>query len=263
MFRTAHIGAFLLSFAALVSGTAAQESSSFHQFTDKKGQKVSAMLLGVSSDRQQMKIRREDGQEFETVINLLSLDDQQYIKDWMKNAPQSAAMKTDIRLNVAVTRQTASVEKRTEGSIVLEARPTTFRILIRNLSRDTLEGARLEYTLVWEDRTTIFQTEEKTWTYTANSDEPTSSNKVKKAGEVEIESLRFNGETNFETTPVNMEQVFLSDNKPFREDVMIGVKVRILTKDGAVVHEADSGGAVIAAMKWDEVLALPDPRVIN
>ncbi|MDP4938119.1 MAG: hypothetical protein NWR21_02280 [Verrucomicrobiales bacterium] len=265
MFRTTHTGAFLSLIALLITGTAAQESADFHQFTDKKGQRVSAMLLEVSADRQQMKIRREDGQEFETVINLLSLDDQQYVKDWMKNAPQAGMMKTDFLLNLSLSRQTGSVEKHTQDNIVLEQRPTTFRMTVRNLSRDSLEGARLEYVLVWEDRTRVYQTEAQSWTYIATSDEEEEGAPplVKEVGQMDLELLRFNGEATLETASVNMEQVFIGDNKPFREDEMIGVKVRILAKDGAIIHEASSGGAVIAAMKWDEASALPDPMVLD
>lgn len=264
MFRSAHTGAFLLLTAVLFPGkVSSQESPDFHQFTDKKGQSVSAALLGVSPDRQQMKIRREDGQEFETVINLLSLDDQQYVKDWMKKAPMPAATQAEFRLDVALTRQTGSVEKKTEESLRFESRPSTFRMVIRNLSRVSLDGARLEYALVWEDRTTIFQTEAKTWTYTSGSVEDGASQRVKKSGRIDLEPLRFNGEMTLETPSVSMEQVFIGDNNPYREDEMIGVWVRIVSSDGTVIHEVDSGGAVITAMKWDEILALPDPRVIN
>jgi hypothetical protein len=264
MFRIAHTGGILLLFAVLISGTAAQESVDLHQFTDKKGQKISAMLIGVSTDRQQMKIRREDGQEFETVINLLSLDDQQYVKDWMKKTPMTeTAAKSDFRLNVVMTRQTASVEKHTEDYLVLEGRPTTFRIAVRNLSRESLEGARLEYSLVWEDRTTIYQNEDKTWSYSAASDEGGASHRVKQTGEIKLDSLRFNGEATVETVPVSMEQVFIGENNPYREDELIGVKVRILGSDGVVLHEIDSGGAVITAMKWDEILALPAPMEVD
>jgi len=268
MFRTAHTSALLLLFVFLMPGMAAQESSDFHHFTDKKGQKVSAKLIGVSPDRQQMKIRREDGQEFETVINLLSLDDQQYVKDWMKKTPMAEAVakavaKSDFRLNVVLTRQTASVDKHTEDYLVLEGRPTTFRIAVRNLSREALDGARLEYALVWEDRTTIYQTGDKTWTYTAVSDEGGASHRVKQTGEIKLDSLRFNGEATVETMPVSMEQVFIGENNPYREDEMIGVKVRILSKDGLVLNETDSGGAVITAMKWDDIQSLPAPNVID
>ena len=148
---------------------------------------------------------------------------------------------------------------------MLEQRPTTFRMTVRNLSRDSLEGARLEYVLVWEDRTRVYQTEAQSWTYIATSDEEEEGAPplVKEVGQMDLELLRFNGEATLETASVNMEQVFIGDNKPFREDEMIGVKVRILAKDGAIIHEASSGGAVIAAMKWDEASALPDPMVLD
>ncbi len=264
MFRFAPAGAFLLLTALLFPGkVSSQESPDFHQFTDKKGQTVSAMLLEVSPNRQQMKIRREDGQEFETVINLLSLDDQQYVKDWIKKAPMTAATQAEFRLDVALTRQNGSAERQSSGFVRLESRPSTFRMVIRNLSRVSLEGARVEYALVWEDRATIYQTEAKTWTYTAGSDENGASQRVKKSGQTDLEPLRFNGEMTLETPAVSLEQVFIGGNNPYREDEMLGVRLRIVSADGTVIHEAHSGGAVIGAMGWDEILALPDPMAVN
>lgn len=261
MFRSAHTGAFLILYACLLSGAAAQESSDLHQFTDKKGQQISAVLLNVSTDRRQMKIRREDGQEFETVINLLSLDDQQYIKDWLKkSAPTEAvaAETVDFRLDVLLSRQTASVEKHTSGNVALEARSTTFRIAVRNLSRDSLESARLAYAVVWEDRTTLYQRTDGEWAFRVTSDEEGLSHRVKQAGDLALESLRFNAESTIETLPVMMDQIlFFGDNKPYREDEMLGVKVRILSEDGQVLHESDSGGAAIASMKWEDIESLP------
>ncbi|NLT69823.1 MAG: hypothetical protein GXX91_03920 [Verrucomicrobiaceae bacterium] len=281
MFRTAHSGAFLILLAFLISGAVAQESSDFHRFTDKKGQQISAVLLDVSADRQQMKIRREDGQVFETVINLLCLDDQQYIKDWLKKPAETAiatngtsesdapaalgadsetaaAAPADFRLDVALSRHNAAVEKHASRNVSLEGRATTFRITVRNLSRDSLEAARLAYAVVWEDRATLYQTGAGEWTFRAAPDGEGSSRRVKHADEIELGSLRFNGETTVETSPVTMEQVvFLGDNKPYREDEILGVKVRILSQDGQVLHESDSGGAAIASMKWGDIESLP------
>ena len=95
----------------------AQEAATIHEFTDKRGQKVSAILLAISEDRRQMTIKREDGQQFDTVINLLSLDDQQYIKDWMKNRPGvTAAPGVEYRLDLSATRQTGKTEKNSYGT---------------------------------------------------------------------------------------------------------------------------------------------------
>ena len=129
---------------------------------------------------------------------------------------------------------------------------------MRNLSRDSLEEARLEYAVVWEDRATIYQTGAGEWTFRSAPDGEGSSRRVKQTGEIELGSLRFNGETTVETVPVTMEQIlFLGDNKPYREDEILGVKVRILSEDGQVLHESDSGGAAIASLKWEDIESLP------
>ena len=53
-----------------------------HLFTE--GNQIAANLLEVVDDRKTAKIRREDGIVFSLEIVLFSLDDQQYIKDWME-----------------------------------------------------------------------------------------------------------------------------------------------------------------------------------
>ena len=88
----------------------AQDAPDLHEFTDKKGTKILATLLRVSEDRRMMSIRREDGQEFESEINVLSLDDQQYIKDWMKTASPSAMM-TDYRLELELSKKAGRTSK--------------------------------------------------------------------------------------------------------------------------------------------------------
>jgi hypothetical protein len=62
---------------------------------------------------------------------------------------------------------------------------------------------------------------------------------------------------------VSIDQVFLSGNAPYREDELLGLKVRVLTADGAVILDTHSGGAEVGSMTWEEVVALEDPRVID
>lgn len=272
----------------------AQAAGDFHEFTGKTGQKLVAKVLGVSEDRRQMRILRQDGLEFETEIVIMSLDDQQYVKDWMKaNAAGAVAAGTaplpveagtvvagtepaaagngaamavgggSFRLEVAVTRASGKSEKHREEFYTMEEKENLFRVAVRNLSRETLEGARLEYAVVWQDAVTVYYDEdEEEWEFSARDRDQTAP-PVKKLGEAALEPLRFNGTVTVETTPVRIDEVFYDGNELYRQDELLGVKLRVLAADGSVVHEADSGGASIAAMGWDEIRALEDPRVID
>ncbi len=263
----------------------AQAAGDFHEFTGKTGQKLVAKVLGVSEDRRQMRILRQDGLEFETEIVIMSLDDQQYVKDWMKaNAASTGADGTVVagtapaaagngaamaagggsyRLEVAVTRASGKSEKHREEFYTMEEKENLFRVAVRNLSRETLEGARLEYVVVWQDAVTVYYDEdEEEWEFSARDRDQTAP-PVKKLGETALEPLRFNGTVTVETSPVRIDEVFYNGNELYRQDELLGVKLRVLAADGSVVHEADSGGAAIAAMGWDEIRALEDPRVID
>ena len=93
MFRLPFITTFL-GFAFVL----AAPGQEYHQFTSKDGKQISAMLLDISPDNRQVKIRRVDGLEFQFEIVGLSLDDQQHIKDWLKT--RVVEVKTDYRLEV-------------------------------------------------------------------------------------------------------------------------------------------------------------------
>ncbi len=247
----------------------AQEDGGFHEFTGKNGQKLVAKVLRVSEDRRQMRFVRQDGLEFETPITLFSLDDQQYVKDWMKtsggspvptaSSPGSAAY----RVEISIARTLGSSRKNRDGFYTLEEREHLYRITIRNLSRDTLEAARLDYAVVWDDAVLIYSDEDgNEWHFSTHSDE-VKPDRVKQLGRVDLESLRFNASATFDTTPVSVDQVLYDGNDLYREDSLIGVKVRVVGAGGTVVQEAHSGSATIGTMTWEEIEALADPRKID
>lgn len=241
-----------------------QETATLHEFTDKKGQKISATLISVSADRKLMKIRREDGQEFETAIVLLSLEDQQYIKSWMSTEAGAAALaspKAEYRVDLSVSRQSGRTEKHTNNSYILDTKETFFRIALRNISRETLESARVEYAVVWDDGVIFYEIEKNDWGFTyPNVD---VSMRVKIDDAVPLEAMRFNGELTLETKPVGIDQLSYSGNIVYREDELVGIKVRVLSEEGTIINEAHSGSAGIASLEWDEIMALPAPKKIN
>jgi hypothetical protein len=264
--RSAPVGTVLLVlvFLRCAGVMLAQEADGLHEFTDKRGQKVSAVLLGVSEDRRQMTIKREDGQQFDTVINLLSLDDQQYIKDWMKNRPtMSAAPATEYRLDLSATRQTGKTVKNSYGdstTIVLEEKENFYRITVQNLSRETLESAIVEYAIVWKNKAIIYKAKDGDWTYTSVDSD--SKSEVKVIGQLDPGPMRFNAEVTLETVTVNMDRVYYKEfDELLYEDDMVGLAFRVKAADGTILQEAHTGSAAISAMTWDQITNLPDPKV--
>ena len=67
--------------------------SEYHVFTDKKDQQIDARILSISDEMTEIRIERRDGQVFEVAATVLSLDDQQFIRDWLYPKPAPGAAK--------------------------------------------------------------------------------------------------------------------------------------------------------------------------
>mgnify|MGYP002378543077 CR=1 FL=1 len=73
----------LLLMVAAMSPGFSQEEGGFHVFTDKKGKTISAKILSVDDSRRMAEIEREDGRTFSIEITTFSLEDQQFLRDWL------------------------------------------------------------------------------------------------------------------------------------------------------------------------------------
>ncbi len=251
--------ASVVLFFILITVVCRSQDDPFHEFTDKKGQKIRAALLDVSEDRRTMKIRREDGVEFESVINVLSLDDQQFLKDWLANRPENV----DYRLEIAIARKPVDSETENYGSLQLETKSNNYEIKVRNLSRETLESARLEYFVIWEDGTTFYTTAEGILRYASTSPDDEGAPLVRIQGSERLESLAFNRETVVHTVPFDLESVAYSDGEVLYSDEAVGAVVRILTPSGIILAEARVGDARISDLSWDDAIALKEPEVAD
>lgn len=61
--------------------------SEFRLFTDKRDQQIEAQIVSLSENHRTLQIRRRDGQEFSPEVIRLSLDDQQFLRDWLHPEP--------------------------------------------------------------------------------------------------------------------------------------------------------------------------------
>lgn len=247
------------------AAAATLDRNALHEFTERaEGRKLVARLLGVSADRRQMHFVREDGQEFETPITLFSLDDQQFVKDWLAAGGETSAPLpgASFRLELSISRNNGDTRKHREGSVTLEEKDSSYRLVVRNLSRETLVSARLDYAVVWEDAVAIYESSDGTWQYTAR-DRENERYLVKRVGVADLEDLRFNDSATVETESVPIGRVFFDGNELHREDATVGIRVRVVGADGAVLHESHSGGAEIGAMDWERIESLAEPRRID
>ncbi len=96
-----------------------------------------------------MSILREDGKSFETVINQLSLDDQQYVKDWLKSRalPESGGTApslpaSSLRVDVVITRSSGETPEASQRRLRDGGKGQSLRITVKNLSRETISSAR-------------------------------------------------------------------------------------------------------------------------
>ncbi|MEM6279587.1 MAG: hypothetical protein AAF733_08920 [Verrucomicrobiota bacterium] len=234
----------------------AQEAE-LHTFTDKSGQQVSASLLSVSSDMRKMKIRREDGQEFDLVINVLSLDDQQFVKERLETVPIE---KTEYRVDMEIDRKSVDSEtypyRDGESDYSLTRESVIYEVTVRNLSRETIEAATLEWAVAIDDRMDLVETEEG-WNMDRQARDE-EENPAVLAGETAISSLPFNQDTVVTTGEVEISRM-LYNRDPYEEDIMKGAIARLVGLDGDVIVEARLGGSEIDEMEWEDAIALLAP----
>ncbi|MDF2375753.1 MAG: hypothetical protein P1U81_05895 [Verrucomicrobiales bacterium] len=230
----------------------AQEERSAHTFTDKNGKQILATLLSVSADKRMMKIRREDGQEFEFVINVLSLDDQQYIKEQLETLPVE---KTEYRLEMDIAKKSISSDSHPydTSTFTLEQEFLTYEVKVRNLSREALEDAKVEWAVVIDDRVKVFQSNGE-WTYDRMGKE--AENPVPFSGEVPLASLPFNQEAIVTTGEVEVNEMLRDRDVYLEADSIIGAVARVVSKEGSVLAESRLGGAAFGEMSWEEVLTM-------
>lgn len=253
--------------ALLVPPGLSQDEGDYHEFTAKSGKTVLAKLLAISEDRRTMKIQREDGLEFESEIVTLSLDDQQYVKDWIKNRPieEAIAPAADYRLEVSLSRKAFDTKRhRIQSSYSLEQKNYHYEILIRNISRETLTGARVEYVVLWKDAVKISLDSEGNWD--ANFSRSGRSEWDTIVGELKVETLAFNREAKLATEPYELHQVSYA-NEVYGEDEFVGIIVRVLSASGALIDEQRFGSLEIETIPWEKAIApsetlgaLPTPR---
>jgi len=267
-----HFLTLALIFSVQAGGVVFAQEINYHAFTDKKGQAIEAAMLSVSQNMKTAKIRRKDNREFDLPIVSLILDDQQYIKEWLKENP----IKTEHNLDV-------SFVKHQEDSIRIDVPnyeykyitdPINYEIIIKNRSRDDLIGASIEYYIIVEQgvNATVMTPESQVAYGTKerwSSNDPTLASGLKKSKKMALKKPLWliNKIVKIKDLPTNYTMEVISENFPLREisqsggrnpkDVILGVIARITDKNGNEISVHRSIENNILKKSWAEISQMP------
>ena len=145
--HTAAVSGILLLLSLYFSNTLIAQDT-FHIFTNKEGKEIEAQLVSITPDLKRANIKIKGRNEVPVEIITLSLDDQQYLKNWLKNNP----VKMDFDLDFAFSKNVVDEKKVELANYNLKfiSEETNFEIEIKNRTRAKLAGATLEYYIITE-----------------------------------------------------------------------------------------------------------------
>lgn len=265
---------FIRTFVALVLSAqvvfcAVAQEKEYHSFTDKKGQSIEAALVSIGPKRKKVKIQRKDGRHFEIAILTLSLDDQLYIRDWLKKTPNSSRFKLEIN----VTRHQEGTERVEVPNYDLKwvTDRVAMEIKVHNLSRADLKGAVMEYYFLIEqgvrsqpyDEATSKQYGVAEWWYPNEpADLPKRERKkyekplLVKHGKVKLKDLAYNYSAVTRTDIIPLRAIEGSASASGR-DAVLGVIVKVSTADGKEISVYRSSDHKALKASWDKIAAMP------
>ncbi len=253
----------------------AASEKAYHVFTDKKGQTIEAALLSITPDKSKIGIERRDGRKFEIPILTLSLNDQQFIKNWIKGNP----IKSEHNLEVSFVKHQENTERTVVpnyGGLKWIEDTSTIEIKIKNRSRIDLKGASIEYYIIIEqgvNATNIDPENQQAvgvqeWWYPNAPDLPIKRKKGKKLGpkkplwvihgQSKIDDLAYNFSMEVKSSPFPLREISQSGASGANpKDVILGTIAKITDKDGKEIVLTRSTENGLMKRGWDEISRMP------
>ncbi len=242
------------------------EDGEYHSFADKKAQSIEAVMISVSLDKSKAIIqRKKDGEKFEISILSLSLNDQQYIKDWLKVHP----IESSYNIEFDLSKHNTSIDRirRTNGE-----RGNTQKFVcemeFKNLSRDTLKGVTLEYYVITVHAIHVYsdaETGDPVWMVNVIPKKRARKKQLTKFkypisikhGTEKMEDLAYNFAIKVETEELQLRELVIDGGEIFAEDKIGGLIVRLTDAAGQEIGIYRSADPAIQDMPWERITQLP------
>lgn len=230
-------------------------AASAREFTDSQGRKIEAEL--VSHAGTNVVINR-GGKEFPVDVGMFSLDDQNFIRDWIEKNPD--AVKFEFGYYVDLEKLKISQQDAAGGAIddKLKTIPYNYEMIVYNKGSAPAAEIEIRYEIYIED---FVDVRGNRFTRMATGGEKQARNQTI-AGKLEPLTIAPSGRHDFERT-VNTE--FYIDRDGGKTDAaatdkMIGVRLRVY-KNGKFVDEYEHGenDRKMAEIKWQDTPASDGP----
>jgi len=220
---------YLLAVCCLIVATAS--SLSAREFTDLQGRKLDAELVSVTAGQATLK-RASDGRSFVVPVAAWSADDQKFMNEF-------AANNMKYSFEVRYTKKKIGETKNEVGGLDEEIEKWAYKIILRNLSSDTVSGLTAQYWLFRKN-------------FTASGRAPPT---LQISGSATIPETVRSASTELVTSPVEITKVKLKPGYVFtagntgntgRADQMGGFALKIF-KDGKEVFKYATDPDFLAA----------------
>ncbi len=256
-FRTFCCGSLLAALGCWLAGLGevSGQQEDFRAFTNKDGQVVEAKVAAVSKDRKTLKGELRNGREFEMAINLLSLDDQQFLKHWIKENPNASA--TKFLLDVTFAKKEETTERKRDDYYRFTVKSVTYQIAVRNKTRESLLGGLVEYAMIHEDGLDIIRSDAGIpITY---DDELNPEPKIIAGSDKLPDDLAFNFSHEFVTAAVSTDTVEVDGSGRYGGDDVLGVLARVSDRTGRVIGVYRSSESKVREITWESVAGNAPP----
>lgn len=253
---------FLAAIAFPQSSTVSIPESDWHRFRDKEGSEINARIISLSPDWRHIRIEREDGQSFDIRVTRLSLDDQQYLRNWL--LAQQVEAPGDLPFKLTLKKTEGERHKSRLKSDISNADWHScefgYALTVISLSRIPVANLKLEYYLLMEDAVNVTRNppeDEATPRWRTNRERPVRyQNEI-----ISLPLLTFNRDHEVDTKRLILDAISPDHaGRDQTKDVVVGVVARLLTSTGEVITETSDLSRNHSHLDWETVLAMRDPK---
>lgn len=202
------------------------------------GQEIQAHLLSVHGDS--VKIRRADDQR-EFVVPMATFDDYtgEQIRQWIDRDPDAVSYS----LSISAQKNLVDSSNFRTASRDFKTAKWSYRVSLSNLTRNSLNGAQIEYRIIFDDKVEFARTVVG----------PGKGDNQQDGQAIDLPAMDFNDQIEFDTPPLDIHTYEYAPGRGEREyakDSVKGIWIKV-TRNGQVIAEYQSSPSALASVSWD------------